>query len=107
VWVNLCGGAHFCRDSCLSSNQQMNTLRVRATINPILYSMAATSPAAFHDITTGNNKVPCQAEPRLSNGGDIGYSAAPATIRRAASGRSMPTTWFTAWGSSGTLASRR
>jgi hypothetical protein len=28
-------------------------------INPILYQMAANAPAAFHDITTGNNIVPC------------------------------------------------
>jgi subtilase family serine protease len=28
-------------------------------INPTIYSLAASTPAAFHDITTGNNKVPC------------------------------------------------
>jgi subtilase family serine protease len=28
-------------------------------INPTLYSLAASTPAAFHDITTGNNNVPC------------------------------------------------
>ena len=42
-------------------NQQMNTPTGQGNINPILYPMAATSPAAFHDITTGNNMVPCQA----------------------------------------------
>jgi subtilase family serine protease len=28
-------------------------------INPTIYTLAASTPAAFHDITTGNNKVPC------------------------------------------------
>ena len=28
-------------------------------INPTLYSLAVSKPSAFHDITTGNNIVPC------------------------------------------------
>lgn len=28
-------------------------------INPTLYTLAVTTPSAFHDITTGNNIVPC------------------------------------------------
>ncbi len=28
-------------------------------INPTLYTLAASTPTAFHDITTGNNIVPC------------------------------------------------
>jgi subtilase family serine protease len=28
-------------------------------VNPMLYSLAASSPGAFHDVTTGDNKVPC------------------------------------------------
>ncbi|MGB2605526.1 MAG: S53 family peptidase, partial [Candidatus Sulfotelmatobacter sp.] len=28
-------------------------------INPTLYSLAANTPAAFHDVTSGNNIVPC------------------------------------------------
>ena len=28
-------------------------------VNPMLYSLAASAPNAFHDITTGNNNVPC------------------------------------------------
>jgi len=28
-------------------------------INPTLYSLAASTPGAFHDVTTGNNIVPC------------------------------------------------
>ena len=30
-------------------------------INPTLYSLAVSKPTAFHDITTGNNFVPCTA----------------------------------------------
>jgi subtilase family serine protease len=30
-------------------------------VNPMLYSLAATTPGAFHDITSGNNNVPCTA----------------------------------------------
>ncbi len=47
-------------------------------VNPVLYSLAAKSPDAFHDITTGNNMVPCEAGTTdCPNGGDIGYSAGP------------------------------
>ena len=31
-------------------------------INPTLYSLAASAPNAFHDITTGDNIVPCTPE---------------------------------------------
>ena len=30
-----------------------------APVNPMLYSLAATNPSAFHDVTAGDNKVPC------------------------------------------------
>jgi subtilase family serine protease len=30
-----------------------------APVNPTLYAMAASTPTAFHDVTTGNNIVPC------------------------------------------------
>lgn len=30
-------------------------------VNPTLYTLAASSPSAFHDITSGNNNVPCTA----------------------------------------------
>jgi len=40
-------------------NQKMDTPNGQGNINSTLYSMASTAPAAFHDITTGNNSVPC------------------------------------------------
>jgi subtilase family serine protease len=30
-------------------------------INPTLYQLAQTAPSVFHDVTTGNNIVPCQS----------------------------------------------
>lgn len=46
-------------------------------INPTLYRLAQGATGAFHDITTGSNKVPCQqGTPGCSNG-LLGYSAGP------------------------------
>jgi len=45
-------------------------------VNPMLYTLAASSPLAFHDITSGNNNVPCTAGSKnCPNGGTIGFSA--------------------------------
>lgn len=41
-------------------NQFLGTSSL-APVNPTLYSVAASTPSAFHDITTGDNKVPCTA----------------------------------------------
>ena len=44
-------------------------------INPTLYTLAASTPTAFHDITTGNNIVPC------TRNADSGAAAGcPATL---------------------------
>jgi uncharacterized protein (TIGR03437 family) len=46
-------------------------------INPQLYRLAQSAPSAFHDITAGNNLVPCsQGSPDCLTG-SFGYSAAP------------------------------
>jgi subtilase family serine protease len=56
--------------------QQLNTRL--GNMNPTLYSLAGSASSAFHDITTGDNKVPCQkGSTDCPNGGTIGYSAAP------------------------------
>jgi hypothetical protein len=45
-------------------------------VNPTLYKVYASTPTAFHDITTGNNIVPCQAgTPDCPSSGSYGYSA--------------------------------
>ncbi|MBZ5569417.1 MAG: hypothetical protein LAN64_16400 [Acidobacteriia bacterium] len=56
-------------------NQQMNA--AQGNVNPRLYALAASAPNAFHDITTGDNKVPCTAAtPDCPSGSvSIGYSA--------------------------------
>lgn len=48
----------------------------QGNINPALYALAASLPGAFHDITSGDNKVPCTAgTPDCASGGTIGYIA--------------------------------
>jgi subtilase family serine protease len=46
-------------------------------VNPMLYQLAASSPSAFHDITSGNNKVPCTSGTTSCPAGtaSIGFSA--------------------------------
>lgn len=48
-------------------------------INPTLYSLAQTTPAVFHDVTTGNNmiNVTCSTTQRNCTSGPVGYSAGP------------------------------
>jgi hypothetical protein len=44
----------------------------------MLYSLAVSSPNAFHDITSGNNQVPCTTgSTDCKSGGSIGFTAAP------------------------------
>jgi uncharacterized protein (TIGR03437 family) len=46
-------------------------------INPTLYRLAQTAPSAFHDVTGGDNIVPCvPGSPDCVNG-SLGYSAGP------------------------------
>lgn len=45
--------------------------------NTMLYSLAQSAPAAFHDITSGNNIVPCSAGSPDCVNGQMGYSAGP------------------------------
>jgi len=46
-------------------------------INPALYRLAQTNPDAFHDVTTGNNSVPCVAGSPNCTNGFFGYDAVP------------------------------
>jgi len=54
-----------------------------SNINPTLYRLASSNPSAFHDITTGNNIVPCTpgtpptfpVAQQCPAGGQFGYSA--------------------------------
>jgi subtilase family serine protease len=45
-------------------------------VNPRLYVLAASQPYVFHDVTVGDNKVPCTAGTTdCPSGGTIGYTA--------------------------------
>lgn len=57
-------------------DQQTN--EPQGNVNPVLYGLAAGASNAFHDITTGDNMVPCtQGTTDCPAGGMIGYSAGP------------------------------
>jgi subtilase family serine protease len=57
-------------------NQYTGT--IQGNINLVLYPLAAATTNVFHDITTGNNLVPCtEGSTDCPNGGTIGYSAGP------------------------------
>ncbi len=57
-------------------NQQTKTRQ--GNVNPNLYSLASLSTNAFHDITQGDNLVPCTTgSPGCGANGTIGFSAGP------------------------------
>jgi subtilase family serine protease len=57
-------------------NQKMNARQ--GNVNPTLYKLATTAPAAFHDVTGGGNMVPCQrGTPNCGSNGYLGYAAGP------------------------------
>ncbi len=45
-------------------------------VNPTLYSLAQNTSGVFHDITVGNNIVPCTTGSPNCTNGQLGYSAA-------------------------------
>src|ERR1019366_4705167 len=53
------------------------TLSGQGNINPVLYRLAQSTPTAFHDITTGNNIIPCASGTVGCTTGSYGYSAGP------------------------------
>ena len=58
---------------------QATSSRGLGNVNPMLYSLAASAPASFHDIQSGNNNVPCTAGTTDCPSGTtaIGFSAGP------------------------------
>lgn len=44
-------------------------------LNPLLYRIYGTNPSIFHDVTSGNNVVPCVAGTQGCTNGSLGYSA--------------------------------
>jgi len=46
-------------------------------INPVLYRLAQTTTDVFHDITSGDNMVPCAPGSPDCTSGSVGYTAGP------------------------------
>jgi uncharacterized protein (TIGR03437 family) len=46
-------------------------------INPVLYRLAQATTDVFHDVTVGDNIVPCAQQSPDCVGGTLGYAAAP------------------------------
>ena len=76
-------------------NQQMHSRQ--GNVNPTLYSLAARSPSAFHDITVGNNIVPCQIGTPNCTTGSLGYSAGTGYDMVTGLGTVNAQTLVTAW----------
>jgi subtilase family serine protease len=83
-------------------NQLTNSPQGQGNINYILYPLAQSFPPAFHDITAGDNKVPCMAGSTdcPSSGPDagfIGFSAGPGYDRVTGLGSVDAFSLVTAW----------
>ena len=77
-------------------------------VNPQLYSLAASTPAAFHDVTTGNNIVPCTSgTPNCPTSGtpQFGFSAGTGYDQVTGLGSINADALFAAWPSSRTSSS--
>ncbi len=48
-----------------------------ANINPIIYRLAQSNSGVFHDVTTGNNALPCVLGSPNCSSGTFGYNALP------------------------------
>jgi uncharacterized protein (TIGR03437 family) len=69
-------------------------------INPTLYGMAQSTPGVFHDITSGNNAVPCVNDtPDCGSSGFIGYAAGPGWDPASGLGSVNAYSLFNNWGS--------
>jgi uncharacterized protein (TIGR03437 family) len=67
-------------------------------INPTLYALAQSAPTAFHDVTVGNNSVPCVAASPNCVNGTLGFSAGPGYDRATGLGSVDAFNLVTAWG---------
>ena len=82
-------------------NQKMGS--PQGFVNPTLYAMAASTPAAFHDITIGNNIVPCEVvstDTGCPASGEMGYSARIGYDQASGLGSIDAYNLVTAWSSS-------
>jgi len=72
-------------------------------INPTLYRLAQSAPRAFHDITQGDNIVPCSSGTGC-NGGFMGYSAGPGYDLATGLGSIDATNLITQWTTPSTVS---
>jgi uncharacterized protein (TIGR03437 family) len=72
-------------------------------INPALYELAQTAPAAFHDVIAGDNiiNVTCPAAQRNCTPGPVGYTAGPGYDLVTGLGSVDADALFTAWPTAG------
>jgi hypothetical protein len=77
-------------------------------INPTLYHLAATASSVFHDVTVGNNIVPCTTGTANCTTGSLGYSAGVgydlATGIGSVDANSMVTRWSSLTASVGSIS---
>jgi subtilase family serine protease len=77
----------------------------QGNVNPTLYSLAQTTPTAFHDITTGTNEVPCMAgSPDCPASGMMGFSAGPGYDQTTGLGSLDASVLVNAWPAAYTIA---
>ena len=57
--------------------QYLNSGSGLGNINPTLYRLAQSSSGVFHDVTTGDNKMPCSPGTTNCSGAAVGFSAGP------------------------------
>lgn len=74
-------------------------------INPELYRLARVTSNVFHDITQGNNMVPCAAGSPDCSGGVLGFSAGPGYDLASGLGSIDVYNLITQWGSSAAATS--
>jgi len=73
-------------------------------INPTLYALAQTAPSAFHDITGGNNNVPCAPGSPNCGNGTQGYPAGSGYDSASGLGSVDVANLIRSWSSSGVAA---
>ena len=76
----------------------------QGNINPNLYRLAQSVPSAFHDVTSGDNIIPCSGTPDCANG-SLGYMAGPGYDPVTGLGSVDANVLITRWTNTGVLTS--
>jgi len=73
-------------------------------VNPALYRLSQTTTGIFHDITVGNNVVPCQSGTPNCTNGQMGYSAGVGYDQATGLGSLDAYNFVTRWNASASVA---